>query len=339
MGDLMHALPALTDAGRQLPGISFDWVVDEAFAEVPAWHPAVDRVFRSAHRRWKSGAIDAWRHGEFKAFYRDLNANDYDVIIDAQNNVKSALISWLRRGDVHGMDKASVAERPAHLAYKSRHRVDKSLHAIARQRQLFAQALGYAVPDSAPDFGLREDAFRLPDLELPRPYLFLVHNASWTTKLWPEEHWHELIRLAGEAGYQAVLPGGNDEELERAVRIATAHDNAVALPRLTLSELGGIIDNAAGAVCCDTGLAHLAAMVGKPAVTLYGPTSVALIGTTGKNQRHLVATSPPFPCAPCYKHQCDFDSPGASLSACMRAFDPAVVWETLRTAMTVAGNH
>jgi hypothetical protein len=60
MGDLMHALPALTDAVNNVPGISFDWVVDENFAEVPKWHPAVENLIVSAHRRWKKNLRAAW---------------------------------------------------------------------------------------------------------------------------------------------------------------------------------------------------------------------------------------------------------------------------------------
>jgi len=330
MGDLMHALPALTDACEKFPGITFDWVVDESFAEVPAWHPAVNNIYTSAHRRWKKNFLSSLKKGEFSGFYRNLNAGQYDVIIDAQNNIKSSFISLLRKGPVHGMDRNSVPEKPAHLAYHFKHAVSKDQHAIARQRQLFAEALGYEVPATQPDYGLKPDAFRQPDIDLPESFLFLVHNASWSTKLWPEEHWDTLIQQAAAQGYSVVLPGGSQHELERAASIAARHDNATALPRMSLSELGGVIQQAAGAVCCDTGLAHLAAMTGTPAVTLYGPTSVELIGTTGQQQFQLGAANPPFKCAPCYQRYCDYQGEKASMSACMAAFTPEQVWQQLR---------
>ena len=176
MGDLMHALPALTDACLIWPDISFDWVVDESFAEVPAWHPAVKNIFPSAHRRWKNNFWRSFSDGEFLRFYRDLNRNDYDVVIDAQNNIKSSFISLLRNGPVHGMDKASVAEQPAFLAYKYRHFINKEQHAVQRQRQLFANALGYVVPETDIDYGLKSSAFNSPDFQIKTPYLFFVHN-------------------------------------------------------------------------------------------------------------------------------------------------------------------
>lgn len=325
----MHALPALTDAVAQHPGVTFDWVVDESFAEVPSWHPAVRNIYKSAHRRWRREFGKSWSNREFSGFYKQLNNTDYDLVIDAQNNIKSSFISLLRNGPVHGMDKTSVAEKPAHLAYKYRHKIDTGLHAITRQRQLFAAAMDYDLPDTPPQYGLRTDAFSVPDIAITAPYLVLVHNASWTTKLWPESHWHALIKRAGEAGYEVVLPGGSQAELERGKKLASEHSNAIALPRLTLSELGGLIQQAVGAVNCDTGLAHLTAMIGTPAVTLYGPTSAQLIGTTGQYQQQLIASDPPFRCAPCYKRYCDFAGDRTMMSSCMDALDVDEAWEML----------
>ena len=330
MGDLMHALPALTDASVMYPGSEFDWVVDESFAEVPSWHPAVKNIYKSAHRRWRNNFRESLGKKEFSSFYHALNANKYDAIIDAQNNVKSSIISLLRKGHVDGMDRNSVAEQPAFIAYKNRHFIDKNQHAIERQRQLFANALHYEKPDSLANYGLKQNAFIKPDIAIQKPYLFLVHNASWTTKLWPENYWHDFISLVKKDGLSVLLPGGNQEELERAQRIASKHSNAQALPKLSLSELGGIIQNAEGAMCCDTGLAHLTAIVGTPSVTLYGPTSVGLIGTSGNNQFHLDAENPEFKCSPCYKRVCNFSSDYNAMSACMNSFTPDMAWNLLR---------
>ena len=329
MGDLMHALPALTDAVSVWPDITFDWVVDESFAEVPSWHPAVSKIFKSAHRRWRREFIQSVRQGDFTEFYKAINADPYDVVIDAQNNIKSSFISLLRKGPVHGMDRDSVAEKPAFLAYRTRHKVNKRFHAITRQRALFAHALEYPLPETEPDYGLKTGIFTKPALEISEPYIVLVHNASWTNKLWLQEYWHELIGLADAAGVSVVLPGGSQEELYRADEIAVEHDNAIALPRMSLTDLGGIIQHARGAICCDTGLAHLTAMIGTPAVTMYGPTSADLIGTTGKFQQHLVAQDPPFSCAPCYKRKCTYEGGKTAMGACMAAFTPKTAWKNL----------
>jgi heptosyltransferase-1 len=317
-----------------VPDIEFDWVVDEAFAEVPSWHPAVKQIIPSAHRRWKKNLTQSITNGQLKDFYQKLNADDYDVILDAQNNLKSALITGLRRGHSHGLDKASIREKPAHWAYHYSHPADKSQHAIERQRQLFAQAIGYEMPQTDPDYGVDRSRMRLPDIDLPLDYLVFVHNASWTTKLWPESHWHQLIEKAAHAGYNVLLPCGNDEELLRAQRLAKNHDNATALPKLPLSQIGAILDKAIGAVCCDTGLCHLAGVLGVPSVRCYGPTSASLIGATGRNQQHLIARSDTFQCAPCYGRSCDFDDSKQDMAACMKSFSADSAWHQLATLIS-----
>lgn len=332
MGDLIHALPALTDALRARPGIRFDWVVDEAFAEVPSWHPGVERVITSVHRRWRRQKWQALAGGELLAFHRALNRHDYDAVVDMQNNLKSALITRLRRGERHGMDRESAREYPAHLAYRHRHRVPRGQHAIARQRQLLAQALGYPCPASAPDYGIDPARFPRPaGIALPEAYLVFTHNASWTTKLWPEEHWRRGIALANAGGLDVVLPSGNAEELARARRLAQGNPRAHALPRLSLGETAGVIRHARGALCCDTGLAHLAAMLGTPALTLYGPTDQRLIGTSGPHQGQLLPDG--FSCVPCYRRICRFNAPPSAMSACMASLDPERAWRALQSLM------
>ena len=90
MGDLIHTLPALTDAGLAMPGIRFDWMVEENFAEIPAWHPLVDRVIPVSLRRWRKNWFSASTRGELRALRSALQAEKYDLVLDAQGLVKSA---------------------------------------------------------------------------------------------------------------------------------------------------------------------------------------------------------------------------------------------------------
>src|SRR6476469_8063154 len=91
MGDLVQTLPAITDATRARPEITFDWVVDESFADVPRMHPAVERVIPSAFKRYGRGWRRAFASGEVQAFLRSLRDCKYDVIVDVQGEFKSAL--------------------------------------------------------------------------------------------------------------------------------------------------------------------------------------------------------------------------------------------------------
>lgn len=293
MGDLMHAFPALTDAVNNIPGITFDWVVDESFAEVPKWHPAVGRVMTTAHRRWKKDLVGAWKNKELSHFHQTLNENDYDVVVDLQSNLKSAFVSWLRRGPVQGYDKHTCREKPAHWAYANHYSVDLHQHAIERQRQLFAKIFAYTLPTVPSDYGVVLDRCDLPAITLPEKYVVFVHNASWPTKLWPVESWQALLKKVEARGYSVLLPCGSNAEYERATVIAASGTLSTALPKMGLDEMAAIMLKAQAAVCSDTGLAHMAAVTSTPAITLYAVTDTVLIGTIGKNQQHIVASELP----------------------------------------------
>lgn len=285
----MHALPALTDAAQAYPEIEFDWVVDQAFAEVPLWHPNVKRVIKTAHRQWRKAPLKFIFGDGLKAFKQQLNLADYDAIVDLQGNIKSAVVGKLRRGDVSGFDADSCREKPAHWAYQDRYPVSTGQHSIQRMRILMAQALQYKLPNTAADYGVDLSGYALPklDFELPDKYLLFVHNASWISKIWPLSAWQSLVGKAVSQGYFVLLPCGSDAEYKRAQQIASVSTNAYALPKVSLDQMAAITQHASGAVCSDTGLAHLAAVAGTPTVTLYGATDPTLIGTYGNNQQHI----------------------------------------------------
>lgn len=322
IGDVIHTFPAVTDAARARPGIRFDWAVEEGLAELPGWHPAVDRTLPLAFRRWRR---PPWRGvtGEVRAFRAALRAQRYDAVIDAQGLYKSAAIAALARGPVHGFDTASVRERLAPLAYRHRHRIDRSRHAIDRVRALFAAALGYPPPDGPPDYGL--DATVLPAGAVPAPYLVFLHGTTWPTKLWPVARWRGLAGLAGRAGLTVCVPG-HGADLARAEAIAAGLAHVRVVPTPTLSHAGGLIAGAAGAAAVDTGLGHLAAALGVPTVSLYGPTTPDLVGTRGPGQVHLVSE---LSCAPCRSRSCRIAEDPHAPPPCLAGLDETVVWARL----------
>jgi len=289
MGDLMHALPALTDASNIYPDIQFDWIVDENFSDVPSWHPKVSEIITTNHRTWRKQLLSGSLRRELKELKTKINVGDYDVVIDMQNNLKSAVLSYFIKKEVHGLDKNSAREYPAHWAYAFKHEVPKNLHAVARQRSLLALSLNYKIDDKSINYKVDKSVFRAPDFSLPNKYLVLVHNASWPTKLWPISHWQKFIELINQEGYTAILPSGSEEEIARAEEIVSSNNKAIALKKLSLNEVAYVIEHSLGCVCSDTGLAHLSAVLDKPSVTMYSVTDESLIGTRGKNQEHLIS--------------------------------------------------
>jgi heptosyltransferase-1 len=134
LGDVIHTSPALSDACQALPGLRFDWLIEEAYREVPAWHPAVDRVIPVAVRRWRRCPLRTLLGAEWRAFRQELRRSRYDLVLDAQGLFKSAALPCLARGRRAGFDRASARESLATLAYHERIPVARGGPAIERLR-------------------------------------------------------------------------------------------------------------------------------------------------------------------------------------------------------------
>lgn len=291
LGDVIHALPALTDAAQVFPDIRFDWVVEKSFAEIPAWHPQVDKVIPIAWRRWRKDLLTYWKKRELQNFYQDLRSNTYDKIIDAQGLVKSAVITRMAKGKRCGLDFKSARETLAALFYQQRHTVIFQQHAIVRSRELFAKALGYALPEIVPDYGISHH-FPSSNITDKRDIIFF-HGTTWETKKWPTSYWIVLAQYCESAGFRVLLPWGNAEEQQRAHQIASSVRGAEVLPQMSLTELAQLLSQSKAAVAVDTGLGHLSAALNVPTLSLYGPTDPSQIGTCGKHQFHLCAPGEP----------------------------------------------
>lgn len=303
MGDLVHTLPAVSDIARRYPDAVIDWVVEEAFAEIPSWHPAVDRVIPVALRRWRRAWWSAPVRKERAAFIEQLRARKYDIIIDSQGLIKSALLVAARaRGPVHGLDWSSAREPIASLFYRYRHRVRPMQPAVRRYRKLFGLSVGYRV-EGEPDFALQrvlQEPLRPVELSPGRlwhpdevPFAAIMPSASRPTKVWPIAHWQAVVHDLHERQLLPVLFAGNDEERDRAETIARAVPRALVLPRLPLLQTARILAESDIMVGLDSGITHLAAALGRPTIGIYcatpvvrtpitGPGPVASLGDRGK---------------------------------------------------------
>ncbi|MGR9106175.1 MAG: lipopolysaccharide heptosyltransferase I [Gammaproteobacteria bacterium] len=282
MGDLIHTLPALSDARAYVPGIRFDWVCERAFAEIPSWHPAVDTVIPINLRGWRHELVSSKSRREVRAALGRLRTLRYDYVIDAQGLIKSAIITLLSRGITVGTTWAACREGIASLAYRKRVAVERTDHAIHRIRTLFAKLLNYSFDPAFLDYGLNPKDF--PVIQSQKPYIVFLHGTSNGNKLWDNAEWIALAGFAAEEGFEVLLPRGNADEYARAESLAAACGNMRILPPRSLSEIAGVLAGARGVVGLDTGLAHLTAALGIPGTTLYIATSPWLTGACGRNQ-------------------------------------------------------
>lgn len=278
LGDVIHAMPAVTDLKRLRPDAHLVWVVEESLTPVVGLHPQVDEVIPVAMRRWRRAWWQRPIRAEMSSVRRRLRATTYDAILDAQGLLKSALIARAARGVRHGLDFHSARE-PLALFYRHVYRISWDIHAVERTRLFFARALNYDVPREL-SYGIHAEPRRWPWLDA-EGYVLLLHATSGDYKLWNEDNWRALAAALNARGLACVLPFGNAAEGERSRRLAGQMSNAVVPPALGLSELASLIAGARAVVGVDTGLTHLAAALGVPTVGIYLGTDPAATGIYG----------------------------------------------------------
>ena len=348
LGDVIHTFPAVTDAAEQIPGIQFDWVVEKAFADVPQWHPAVDRVIPISLRNWRKGWGKAWKSGAIQVFIKQLRQTEYDLIIDAQGLLlKSGIIGLFAHGPRAGYDRKSARDPWSALAYQHKYQVSRKLHAVERIRQLFAQALNYELGEDAEvNYGIRVGSES--QQEEKKPYLVFLHSTTWVTKHWPEPYWVELASQAIASGYRVLWPWYTPDERLRAERLIAGSGGSLA-PKGGLDSMAKLLSGADGVVGVDSGLAHLAAALERPSISLYGPTSTVLTGAVGPLQQNLSAN---YDCAPCLSRKCGKAAvpvrdlgPGSDnlpkeiYPPCFTTVNPQQVWSSLQQQMAPGSGH
>lgn len=289
MGDVLHTLPALTDAAISVPNIKFDWVVEENFSQIPSWHFAVDQVIPVAIRRWRKSWFASDVRAERQHFYHRLQQNQYDAVIDAQGLIKSSLlITRKAKGIKHGLDWQSAREPIASWFYDIKHYVNKNLHAIERIRMLFSQSLGYALRQEKGNYAIAQHfVTKLPQDN--QQYLVFLHSTTREDKHWTEPQWRSLIKLVTSKGYKIKLPWGSEAEYQRSLRLANGFVEVEVLPKLALADIASVLAGAKAVVSVDTGLSHLTAALDKPNITLYGATNPQLIGGYGNHQYSFIS--------------------------------------------------
>ena len=293
MGDVFHTFPALSDAHMQVPDLKVDWVVEKAFAEIPSWHPVVDKVYPIELRRWRKTLFSAQTRKEIKAFFETLNRTQYDLVLDAQGLYKSLWVAKKVKAPIYGMDFSSAREPLVSLFYHQKISVEKAQHAITRLRELFAKTLNYPISPNDPIvYGLDTSKWKRPTLPWQTDrYLIFLHGTTWETKCWPEAHWRALLQKVCQRGDKVILPWGTKEEQARAYRLQQGFEACTWVPeqKLSLNQMAKLLKFSKAVVSVDTGLSHVAAALEVPMVVLYRVTDPKLVGALGPHVQQLVS--------------------------------------------------
>jgi heptosyltransferase-1 len=295
LGDVLHNLPIVWDLRKRLPHAQIDWIAEETYVHLleplktTESFRGIDRIIPLAFRRWRKNlfSIRTWR--EFFAMRKQLRASTYDIVLETQGLLKSALVCALaKKSDqaiVSGLGNAtehSGYEPMARLFYNQSVHVPLRLHAIDRSRWVMCSAFDWPLlnrNEEPPLFYPNDFVGQLTPLPIEGlrkqpngasvPYVACFHSTARAAKRWPTENWVELGKALSSQGYQILFPWGSPEEMKISALMASQVPGAIVPRAFSIDEAYSLVAHAALTIGVDTGLTHLSAVLGKPTVEIY----------------------------------------------------------------------
>ena len=294
LGDIVQALPVLTGLKRRWPAAQIDWIVNDTFAEILEGHPCLRRTILYPRKRWTSPARipEIWRWG------RKLRDEKYDITIDLQGLLRSALMTWATGSPRRiGLESAREGARALYNEYIA----DTAISAAERYLTCLEHL---EIPVQPLDFQLTARA-PLPDaLNDFGPYIALHPYSRWRTKLWPWRYYQELVNAMPDHKF-VVVGEGPWFPLEAPDRLVDLRG------KLGLGSLVTVLDRAQAILSTDSGPAHIAGALGRPTLVLFGATDWRKTKPSGS--RVIIRTHALF-CSPCLKRTCWRDTPVECMS-------------------------
>ncbi len=287
LGDVLHNLPLVWDLRARLPDAQIDWVVEEAYVHLlepllsKNGFKGIDRIIPFGLRRWKKNLFKLSTWKEFFAFRVQLCEVRYNVLIETQGLLKSALVCALANKSenvvVAGLANAtqySGYEPIARSFYNQCVQVPTQCHAVDRSRWVMCSALDLPLLErsEAPQFyptSFTQALAEKPFAMFRSPYILCFHSTAREAKRWANSHWIALGKELSNKGYQVVFPWGNLAEKAISLELANQVPGAIVPPAFSIEEAFSVIAGASLTVGVDTGLTHLAAVLGKPTVEIY----------------------------------------------------------------------
>jgi lipopolysaccharide heptosyltransferase I len=313
IGDVIHTLPSLWSLRTHYPEAHITWLVEETAADLVIGHQALNRVLVARRKSWlndlRAGRISHALSGLLR-FIRELRDTHYDLVIDFQGLLKSAVwVVMARATRKAGFGRGMERTEYSHLALNERiPAVNMNQHAIDRSLMLL-KAIGvppievrYELPVAAQHRSDATALLRACGVREDDRLVTINAMARWPTKLWEPQWFASLAdRLEGQ-GIPVVFTGGPQDgpAIDEIGRFMAGRHRRLD-GRTSLNALAALLQRAQVLVTTDSGPMHLAAAVGTPVVALFGPTAPWRTGPYGPN--HVVLRAD-LVCSPCFKKQC-----------------------------------
>jgi len=268
MGDIIHAMVALQQIKKQQPNLQIDWIVEQGFKQVLENNPDIDNLLTVNLKAIKKDKMALF--SEIKKI-KSYAKNNYDLVIDAQGLLKSAITSKLLGKKVAGFSKDSIREGIASLFYSDTVEIDYAANAIERNVKVLCEPLGVKM---SKEEILNKKPFLHFDQEQELPidienYILFVVGASKENKIYPKEHFLEVAKQLDE---KVLVIWANEYEKEVADYLAENLEKVTASPKLNLDQLKRVVAESKLVIGGDTGPTHMAWALNIPSVTIFGNT-------------------------------------------------------------------
>jgi len=283
MGDILHSIPAVTALRQAHPEWMIGWAIEPQWKGLfsaarseprTAEMPLVDRLHLVPAKSWARSPFKPETLRDIRRVRSELRALEYDVAVDMQGAVRSAMVArWARAGRVIG------EERPREFAAKwlfDEKVVTRGAHVIEQSMEVAGAIAGESLAMTMPLLP-RDPLADVNAAEMKQPYVLISPGAGWGAKRWPAERYGAVARRLANAGYGVVINSGPAEEY-LAWEIVASSGGAARMISPELPELIAATRRASLAIAGDTGPLHLACALGKPVVGIYGPTDPARNG-------------------------------------------------------------
>lgn len=306
MGDIIHTLPAATALRKAFPDAMIGWVVEERWAELlctlptprsgprSPQRPLVDKLHTVNTKAWRKSPLSTQTWEQIAAGLSELRAPRYDVSVDFQGAIRSALIARCSGVPVtYGF--AQPRENPASMFY-SRRIIARGEHIVEQNLSLAETVAQKPLQLPKIEFPHSQDAERECEAWLQQRgitrFALLNPGAGWGAKQWPAARYGEVAQQLAQDGVKSLINyGPGEEELAKAVEAASA--GAATRITCSLTQLIALTRRASLFIAGDTGPMHLAAALGIPVVAIFGPTNPARNGPFAT--RSIVLRSPSSP--------------------------------------------
>jgi heptosyltransferase-1 len=310
MGDVIHTLPAAQALREAFPNTMIGWVIEERWADLlcapgtprrgprSPQRPLVDWVHPVSLTAWRKSLFTVSTLQQIAKVWNDVRAARYDVAVDLQGALRSALLArWSGAPVVYGA--AQPRESPASLWY-TRRVIARGAHVIEQNMSIAEAVAQRKMKVPHVEFPRDVEAERRIDQRLSeagiRAFAILNPGAGWGAKRWPAERYGRVARALAAAGVHAILNYGPGEE--ELAREAEAASEGTATPmKCSITELIALTRRAKLFIGGDTGPMHLAAALQVPVVAIFGPTDPARNGPyrTSDAARRIVLRNPASP--------------------------------------------